>query len=201
MKLTNKYTLLAIVTILAAVAGVVFYVFSNPLKSLGNVSAFQSPCRTGTATTSTTGLSYGRSTTTLTCQLTPSGTNTAVNTASLNLWYAATSSVMGQLGFEYWFSNDNIDYYPDTYISSQIATSSPTRFSPVNQYIYVPVATTSVDLFGGAVKATTTVTVEIPNPQRAKYLKIYFYTATNVTNVNSTNSVFWAEIVPKKETN
>lgn len=179
--------------------GVLFSQYAHPFKGEAAV-IFGTACQTNTSTTSLTyfpGKNLG--TTTLSCTLVLGDAPArAVEGATMNIWYAATSTPEAALAVQLWWSQDNISYYPGTYLGSQLATTSEIVTNAPLTITYDPTATSSPTMqpwLSGLELATTSTSFEIPIPQKAKYLKAYFYETGNTTS-----SAFWAEIVPRYST-
>jgi len=198
-----KITLGTLVGLVAIALGA-FYYSSNPFLARANPGFYSySPCYTdglSSSTSTVNWMSQGRATSTIgnsTLCDTTAGNNTVPKTLNLTIQHAASSSPQSIVNIYVQTSMDGKQWSQEVYktFTSATATTSREFINPGFYRTYQQVAT-STDVLSGNSSATTTVTIQIPNPDRARYFKVLF-----TVPVSSQPSNIWAELRPVKETN
>ncbi len=117
---------------------------------------------------------------------------THLNKLSLNFFHAASSSPSSIVQASFQWSNNGQDWYNEVVNGTVIGTTTQ-QWAPNGLYQFQQVASTT-DFMTGTALATTTQTVEISNPDRARYFRAFFYVPAGASP-----SAIHAEIVPRKE--
>lgn len=187
------YWILGSLTTLS-VLGFVGYVHANPSFLFG-------PCVSdGLVSTSSLSVAYfsaGHATSTVgkttLCNLTLN--NGSVSTGlSLNITHVASSSPLSVVDAVYQWSNDGSTwYYQASATTTTVTPTNITMYSPIQIFRFQQLSTTT-DILTGVQTATTTETVEINTPDRARYFRAFFYTPTGFQP-----SAFRAEVTPRKQ--
>ena len=173
------------------VAGGMF-VYANPIFLYGS-------CQADGQTAAVTSVSYltaGRATTTIgntnPCNLTLQ-TGSVADKLSLNLIQQASSSPLSIVDITYQWSNDATNWYYETAQLNASGLATSTTLIPLAKYRFIQTASTT-DILTGVSTGTSTQTVEIANPDRARYFRAFFYAPAG-----SQPSAIHVEVVPRKQ--
>jgi len=191
----------AIIISFMMLAGLSFYYFSNPSIARANPQNIGVPCYIDGLTFATATPKYitaGRATTTIghttLCDVTVS--SGAVPTALvLTVQQNASSSPLSNLSLMVETSFDGLQWAAEPFktFTSATATTSVEVYNPNFVRKFQQVASTT-EVLSGSVKDTITMDILIPNPNRARYFKIYTFVP-----VGSQPSSVWERLTPIKE--
>ena len=200
----KKYLIIGIVVLVGAIGGFAFYFTSHPFTAGANPGFLSyTPCYIDGLTSARTGLVQipaGLATSTIgvttACDVTL-GNNTVPKALNLTLLHEASSSPASLISFDIQMSMDGTNWAsePAQTFTSVTATTTKIIYNPLLTRSYQQLASTT-DKLTSLVTGTTTVLFQIPNPDRARYFKVLFYTP-----VGSQASRIWAELRPVKEQN
>lgn len=122
--------------------------------------------------------------------------NTLPSDINLVFQHAASSSPLSYLDISVQTSFDGRQWSSELIqtFTSNTATTSRTVYNPNFSSTFHQIASTT-DILSGVATGTTTATIVIPNPHRARYFKVFFSVPTG-----SQPSNIWAMLKPITET-
>lgn len=165
-----KYTLIALAAIVASVIAVKI--------ASANGSYFITPVRTAAATSTTSSISPGIATTTLTYDSLVLGSIYATDRASLLVQDTASNSA-AVIGIALQYSQDGIDWY-DNNLSGTSSIQSVTNITVANTFT----------LQGNAVASSSLKIISVPTPTR--FVRAVFSGTTGTSSL-------WAQFVPVRQ--
>lgn len=204
MKLAYKITIGGVSAFVALFAGVfagVFYYSLHPFTVGANPSFAGKECYMDGGTNATTTfrrITAGTATTTIGHDsLCDFGSSNGTIPSALNLilqhsTFTANASWV-DIDIETSFDGKQWSREPYSTFVSTTATTSREFINPNYTRRYMQTASTT-EILTGTVVSTTTITIKIPNPDRARYMKVYL-----TAPIGSQASNVWAKLVPIKE--
>lgn len=147
------------------------------------------PKKTATATTTVAYMTPGTATTTLTSDLYFSSSNTKASGALVAFQYTASSSAAA-LKARVEYSDDGIDWYPESVELNTVATTT-LMTTTFREYSWSNFATTT-DYGGSGTASRIHQSFSVETPTR--YVRVKFYVPAGAGN-----GALWASLTPNKE--